>query len=57
MKLTVYRSNHDGDWYVRTVADNGEILSTTEGHRRRIDAVDIARKLAPEGAEVEVLDD
>lgn len=54
MKVVVFRSNKDSSWRFRVVADNGEIVSTSEGYKRRVDAISTAEKIAPEGAELEV---
>lgn len=54
MKVVVYRPQPGADWRFRVVGDNGEILSQSEGYRRRIDAVSTAHKIAPPGASVEV---
>jgi uncharacterized protein YegP (UPF0339 family) len=54
VKVVVFRSNTDSQWRFRVVGDNGEVLSQSEGYKRRIDAISTAEKIAPEGADMEV---
>lgn len=56
MKVKVWRSNKDGLWYISTLGDNNEVVYPSEGHRNKGDAEAVARKFAPAGAEVEVVD-
>jgi uncharacterized protein YegP (UPF0339 family) len=56
VKVVVFRSNENGEWRFRVVGDNGEILSQSEGYKRRVDALATAKRVAPDGAEVEVVE-
>ena len=52
VKVEVFRGKN-GEWYYRTIADNGlELDRSSEGYVRRIDAVDAAQMSAPQGAAV-----
>jgi hypothetical protein len=43
-----------GGWYVRVVGNNGEKVVSSEAHRNRSDAIEIARKLAFGGFPVRI---
>ncbi len=45
-------SDSTGEFRFSAVAGNGEVVATSEGYTRRVDAVDEAQKLWPD-AEVE----
>lgn len=42
----MFRSNRNSEWYVNLVGDNGEIVASSEGHKRKIDAVHTAEEVA-----------
>ena len=56
MRVVVFRSNKDSDWYIQFLGDNNEIVMASEGHRNKQDAIDVARAYAPLDAVVEVQD-
>lgn len=39
-KIKYFQSELTGDWYFRVVADNGEIVSASEGYKRKEDMFD-----------------
>jgi uncharacterized protein YegP (UPF0339 family) len=45
--ITLFRDT-EGQWRFRIEADNGEPIAQSEGYVRRIDALDTAKKLAPD---------
>lgn len=49
-RVEVFRGE-DG-WYYRTIGDNGEQVDVSEAHANRSDALEVAKKYAPEGADV-----
>lgn len=57
MRVVVFRSNKDSQWYIRFLGDNNEIVMASEGHQNKVDAIQVAREYAPLDAVVEVRDD
>lgn len=56
MRVDVWRSKVNGQWYVAVIGDNGENVLSSEGHMNKGDATDIATKAAPPGATVRVIE-
>jgi hypothetical protein len=52
VRVEVFRGG--GGWYVRVVGNNGEKVVSSEAHRNRVDAIDVARKLAQGGFPVQI---
>lgn len=42
--VQLYRSKRDGQFYLRLVSPNGQVLAQSEGYRRRWNAKRAARK-------------
>jgi len=40
MKINIFKSVKDGQWYFHIVARNGEIVAQSEGYKRRQSAID-----------------
>jgi uncharacterized protein YegP (UPF0339 family) len=59
MRVVVFRSEKNLDWYFRVLADNNEIVANSEGYERRIDAVNMAKEFgyADEDIVIEDADD
>jgi uncharacterized protein YegP (UPF0339 family) len=56
MRVVVFRSDKNEDWYFRVIADNNEIVANSEGYTRRIDAVNMAKEFGYSDDEIEVED-
>jgi uncharacterized protein YegP (UPF0339 family) len=44
-KFEIYKSDKDGQWYVRLRAKNGEIVAVSEGYKRMASALKFRDKL------------
>ena len=56
MRVVVWRSEEDEQWRFKVVANNHEIVATSEGYVRRIDAVEMAQQFGYADDEIEVED-
>lgn len=45
-KFVVFRSQEDGQWYWHIDARNGRTVCSSEGYRRRVDAIKVCKKLS-----------
>lgn len=54
MRVRLFRSDANQQWYFSIIGDNGEIVASSEGYSRRIDAEETARGLVDDGTEFEV---
>lgn len=43
MKVSVFQGK-DGQWYFSLVAPNGETIATSEGHKNRVDVLELVAK-------------
>lgn len=46
-KAHIFKSDLTGEWYLRLIAANGEIIAATEGHRNHKDVLDLCMKYFP----------
>ncbi len=47
-KAHIFRSELSGEWYLRLLAPNGEIIAATEGHKNLLDIRKLWRKYFPD---------
>lgn len=47
-KAHIFQSLMSGDWFLRLIAPNGEIIAASEGHKNKQDVVDLAEKYFPQ---------
>ncbi len=45
MRVKIWRSERDGDWFFHVAGDNGEIILSSEGHANRSDVEDLAGRI------------
>jgi hypothetical protein len=55
--LETFRSKHDGQWYFRLVADNGELVAHGEGYHNRGDMYQTIDTYFPEWERKDVSDE
>jgi uncharacterized protein YegP (UPF0339 family) len=56
VRVVVWRSEADEEWRFKVIANNHEIVATSEGYVRRIDAVNMAKEFGYSDEEIEVED-
>ena len=47
--VEVFKSELSGEWYFRLIGRNGEKLAASEGHKNRIDVLDVVNRYFTKG--------
>ena len=45
MKIELFKSDTNGEWYFRVRAKNGQVIAASEGYKNRLDALQTAKSL------------